>query len=705
MAEDNDFYRDFERKFNRYKSKQIAIYGTGLNAKLIAENVTDYNIVGYISRELPCEFLDGKNVILISDAINLADVIIIAATVQSTKIVYARIQEDIPDSIAVLDMYGNDLKNSKSIELNQYWSVSYELLCNEIDRHEVISFDIFDTLIMRRCIKPENIYSEIDEAFSICRLEKEISLNELVKAATIDEIYEEVGNELKLEENEIFERKTKEYELNKKLICARQKMIDALSYARKKGKQIIFTTDMYYDAQVLRGLLTECDIDSDDIIVSCEYRKSKFDGSLYDVLLDKADGKSLLHIGDNHFVDGTNATKKGIDTFVIRSSYDLLCDSTFALLTDSVKTKADQRYLGYLISNLLNSPFALNKDKGKLRINDERELALIIYPITKLFLNFIINNSKEFDCLIFPSRDGYFLYQLYMEEKRKNNRLPKAMYLYASRMSMSRAAVSNEQNFDVLISKLFTDSTLNCKEYIRNQFAIELPDKYNSSSGRLIDEFGEEGLRVKLKEYLPEVISTQRCKREQYRNYLDGLSINSYERIGMIDIVSYGTQIYCLSELLGKKVTMISLGTTGVPNDFVKEDDVKSVYGNINAFCNGEVYSKSDFSVLHLLLELLYASKEGQFCGFDDYGKAVFAEKTEYNSELLDNFHNQIIKIHENYNMLWDNAGAFSEGFAMECLRILLSKYSVMDEEFKKKFIFLDPYMGELRTTNLVDRL
>ena len=51
MEENNDFYSEFERKFNQYKSKQIAIYGTGLNARLIAENVSDYNIVGYISRE------------------------------------------------------------------------------------------------------------------------------------------------------------------------------------------------------------------------------------------------------------------------------------------------------------------------------------------------------------------------------------------------------------------------------------------------------------------------------------------------------------------------------------------------------------------------------------------------------------------------------------------------------------------------------
>ena len=705
MVENNDFNSDFDRTFNRYKSKRIAIYGTGLNAKLIAENVSDYNIVGYISKELPCNFIEDKNVILIADAVKLVDVIIIAATVQSTKIVYARIQKDIPDSVIVLDMYGNDLKKYKSIESNQYWNKSYAQLCDEIDKHEVISFDIFDTLIMRRCVKPEDIYNEFDEIFSKCRLEKEIELNKKFKAVTIDEIYEAVGNKLKLEEKEICERKEKEYELNKKLLCVRNIMFDALAYARKKGKKIFLTTDMYYEAQALRVLLAECDIDNDDIIISCEYRKSKYDGSLYDILLDKADGKSLLHIGDNDLVDGTKATEKGINTFIIKSSYNLLCDSSFALLSDSVKTKDDQSYLGYLLSNLLNSPFALNKDKGRLRINDEKDLALIIYPITKLFSDYIIANSKEFDCLIFPSRDGYFLYQLYMEEKKKNSQLPSAVYLYASRMSMSRAAVSNERNFDVLISKLFSDSTLNCKEYIKNQFSIELPDEYDCLSGKLVSKFGEKGLKDKLKEYLPEVISSLKNGREQYFNYLDEIGVNHYERIGMIDIVSYGTQIYCLAELLGKRVTMISLGTTGVPNRFVQTDNVKSIYGNVNALCNGEVYSKSDFSALHLLLELLYASKEGQFREFDSNGNALFVEQTEYNSILLENFQRQVNNIHKNYISLWKDSGSFSKEFAMECLRLLLSKYSVMGEELKNKFIFSDPYMGGLRTTNLVDGL
>jgi len=705
MVNNNDFYCDFERKFNKYKSKRIAIYGTGLNARLIAENEFDYNIIGYISKELPCEFIVGKNVILISDAIQLAEVIIIAATVQSTKIVYARIKEEIPDSVVVLDMYGNNLRNNESVELDLYWLKSYEQLCQEIDKHDVISFDIFDTLIMRRVIQPEKIYEELDCDFSKYRLKKEIELNKSLNSATIDEIYEEIGKELHLEERKVFESKEKEYELNKKLICVRERMLDVLFYARKCAKKVIFTTDMYYDTKTLRSLLKACYIDNDEIIISCEHRKAKSDGSLYEVLLNKACGKSLLHIGDNEILDGKNAIKRGIDTFVIRSSYNLLCDSTFTLLSDSVKTKDDQRYLGYLISTLLNNPFALNEGKGKIKIKNEKDLALIIYPITDMFINYIIEHSNEYDCIVFPSRDGYFLYQLYMEEKKKHSELPDAVYLYASRMSMSHAAVSDENNFSVLVSKLFTDSTLNCKEYIKNQFSVDVPDEYDYTSAKLISEYGEKYLKDKLKDYLPEVISSLKADRKQYCNYLDKLGLGKYKNIGMIDIVSYGTQIYCLSEILNKKVTMISLGTTGVPNMFVQNDNVKSVYGNINEFYNGEVYSKSDFSVLHLLLELLYASMDGQFKGFDNDGNAEFVEKTEYNAELLTNFQDQIKSIHKDYISLWENPGACSNKFAMECLRLLLSKYSVMDEELKKKFKFSDPYMGKLKSINLIDKL
>ena len=272
-------------------------------------------------------------------------------------------------------------------------------------------------------------------------------------------------------------------------------------------------------------------------------------------------------------------------------------------------------------------------------------------------------------------------------------------------MSMSRATVCNEESFDVLISKLFSDSTLNCKEYIKNQFSINLPEEYDCPSGKLVSELGEERLKDKLKEYLPEVISLLKDEREQYLNYLDARGVNHYERIGMIDIVSYGTQIYCLSELLGKRVTMISLGTTGVPNRFVQNDNAKSIYGNVNAFCNGEIYSKSEFSVLHLILELMYSSKEGQFRGFNSKGNAVFVEQTEYNSMLLENFQYQFNSIHKDYATLWEKFGTFSKEFAIGCLGLLLSKHSVFDEKLKKKFVFSDPYMGGLRTYNLVDKL
>lgn len=137
----------------------------------------------------------------------------------------------------------------------------------------------------------------------------------------------------------------------------------------------------------------------------------------------------------------------------------------------------------------------------------------------------------------------------------------------------------------------------------------------------------------------------------------------------------------------------------------MQNDNAKSIYGNVNAFCNGEIYSKSEFSVLHLILELMYSSKEGQFRGFNSKGNAVFVEQTEYNSMLLENFQYQFNSIHKDYATLWEKFGTFSKEFAIGCLGLLLSKHSVFDEKLKKKFVFSDPYMGGLRTYNLVDKL
>lgn len=718
MEKQQVYQQDFERIFSIYQKKRIAIYGTGQNARLIAECVSGYEIIGFISKDGTAGMLSEQVILSIDEAINIADIIIIAATVSSTNIIYSRIKEMVPPRIKVLDLYGEVLNGKELYRENAYWRKNINCLYSEVEPYEVISFDVFDTIIMRRVLKPEDIFTIVEskcdegilkERFKKWRMEAEKTCTANNKIPSLDDIYELFGKKYYLEKEIINQLKQWEIEQEKKCIIARDRMVDIYHYLVSCGKKVYFTSDMYLSSDVIQELLKQCGIeDGYELLVSCELYASKQDGSLFRRLKEIARREKILHIGDHQVIDGVMAGKNGIDSFTILSSYDLLASSSCVHVFDCIHTQDDRNYLGYFASVMLNDPFALSKYTGKIFLSSYRDIALIIYPMTIMFLTYIIENAKRYNCIIFPSRDGFFLYQLYnqIRNNKKELGLPEAKYVYASRMALSRAAISNKKSFIVLIDKLFSDQTLNCKEYILNQFEIELSEEFDFSSGKLIEKWGRKGLIKKLSKYYLEITEKLEKHQSVYLKYLSDLGLNKQNSLAMVDIVSYGTQVYCLSQILHQEIDMIALGTTDVPNKYMtNKDQVFSVFGNINKKADGTIYSCSNFSVIHLLLEVLYASTDGQFTGFSENYSPIFQNQTKYNEDLVVGVQREIVNIMEELERIGFYSKNISREFSMGIIQLLFRKYSDIDEELKKQFIFSDPYMGGFKKVNLMDML
>jgi len=710
------FQDEFDRKFHKYKDQRIAVYGTGENARLIAEYITDYKIIGFISKDLDKEYVYGKKLMSIDAAVQKADALIIAATPSSTNIVYARIKDRVPLEVPILDLYGNVMNQRERYKEDPYWNRTFEQLCEEIDKHEVISIDIFDTLIMRRVLRPTDIFGlavkDVDgagkpkvwqetrvRAEKMCRTEK--------KEPFLSDIYEYVNCHFEIDSQKTDFIKEKELELEKCLVLPRHKVIEAYKYALGRHKKVVFTSDMYLTVKEIRELLSICGIDGDvPVLVSSENQTSKKDGGLYEIIRKTYKTGSILHIGDDAEIDGHMAENHNINTFLLRSSYDLLAVSPLADIFDYLETDADRYYLGYYVSEILNDPFALGKTKGLLPFTSARDIALTIYPMTKMYLEFICENAKRYDCILFPSRDGYFPYLLYTAKRRVEDGLPNAKYIYASRMALSRAALTDEESFKVLLSKMISDRRQNCRNYVQNQFGYGLPAEFDFTSGELIQRWGKDELIRRLCSYLPEISKSVQSCRKNYRKYIESAGLENYTSFAVIDVVSYGTQIYCLSEILEKKVDMIALGTTSVPNAYVSDvSSVYSVYGNVNLEKDGAVYSVSELSILHLFLEMLFASEDGQFLEITEKGSPVFLKGSEYDVELIRETQNEIIKIAEHMNQLDLPNDHYSKEFSIALMRGLLGKYSCMGQELREKFVFSDPYADKNVITNLANMI
>jgi len=718
MGSGQTYQQDFDKVFSIYKSKKIAVYGTGQNARLIAEQVSGYEIIGFISRDGTEGALTGRRILSIEEAVEAADIIIIAATASSTNIVYSRIKEIIPSEVKILDLYGVVLNGKETYRENLYWKKNYQKLCREIDKHEVISFDVFDTLIMRMVLKPENIFGMVEskcseevqkKEFKKWRMDAERKCSLRKQAPSFAEIYEFLGRECCLDEKTIDQLEYLEVEQERKCILPRGMMTEAYQYALACGKRVYFTSDMYFSSEQITKLLEHCEIaEGYELLVSCEHHASKRDGSLYRKLIEIAGSGKILHIGDHSMIDGEIAEKNGLDTFIVMSAYDLLASSSFVGIFDFLQTKEDENYLGYFLSRVLNNPFALSEGAGKIHLSSYEDIALAIYPMTMMFINYIVEQAKRYDCIIFPSRDGFFLSQLYsrIKDAKKDWKLPDAKYVYASRMALSRAAINDEESFRVLLDKLFIDQTLNCREYVQCQFDMELPGEYDIPTGELIQKWGKDESIRKLSQYCDEVIEKLEKHKTAYLKYTEDLGLSKYHSIAMVDVVSYGTQVYCLSQILGQEIDMIALGTTDVPNAYVNDpDQVFSVYGNINKNADGAIYSCSNLSVTHLILEMLYASADGQFMGMDENQEPIFNQETKYNPELITGVQKEIMKIMERTECVGFHYEGLSREFALGMIQLLFHQYSDIDNELKEQFVFSDPYKGGYKIVNLVDML
>ena len=199
---------------------------------------------------------------------------------------------------------------------------------SQIDKHDIISFDIFDTLLLRPYVKPTDLFFHLErlenvDGFHNARIEAERQARKThsdLEDITIDEIYDEIADKYK-------PLKQKEMDLERQVLQPNPEMKEVFDYALKQNKKIIIVSDMYLPAKFLSDVLIEKGYDGfEKIYVSCEYRKTKWTGNLYKNVLSeqKIKGKDVLHIGDNVDSDKNRAEKGGISAILYTKKIDKL---------------------------------------------------------------------------------------------------------------------------------------------------------------------------------------------------------------------------------------------------------------------------------------------------------------------------------------------------------------------------------------------
>ncbi|MCR5675387.1 MAG: hypothetical protein K6G16_06740 [Lachnospiraceae bacterium] len=199
----------------------------------------------------------------------------------------------------------------RSLRGTEAKEISTASLCRLIDSFEVISFDIFDTLLCRNVQKPRDVFRSVQEeqhatGFYDARIRAEQRARRMhpkQEDVTFRQIYQELPEQYRgLEQAEL--------DAEKAAVYANAAMAPVYQHALQAGKRVILCSDMYLTRDFLEKLLQNSGFGGyEKLYLSSELMKTKGTGHLFHHVVQDTETapEKILHIGDHLESDGTAA--------------------------------------------------------------------------------------------------------------------------------------------------------------------------------------------------------------------------------------------------------------------------------------------------------------------------------------------------------------------------------------------------------------
>ena len=626
------------------KEETIALYGTGINTEEILKVVKGYNIVAILDAKKEGEFFKGLPIISVSEAIQKAvKKIVIVARAEVIPIIYKRISVVEEYGIEVVDIQNKKIncKDSKEYKKNFYWEKTELDLKEQIKSHDVITFDIFDTLILRKIIKPEEIFDIVElkikntnfkSNFSYMRKKAASVAYKEKKYPTYEDIYKYMKKVFGLSDEYIEYVSNEEFKTELSFFSCRNVMSDMIKYAKSIGKKVFLLSDMYLSKKQIIDIMKYLDISGyDDVFVSCEVKKRKWpEGDIYNWLKNKVGNEyKYLHIGDSEGADIKKANENGIDAFYIMSWYEMMVNSSLSKLLVNVKTTSDSIVIGMIGNKLLNNPFALSKELGEFTLKNNKDYGYLGFgSLVVGMIAWILREAKKYKNphIWFLARDGYIFQKVYdILLTKYDGNLPKANYVMSSRRStiVSSNISSDDLKYNL---KLVPDSMTN-SEMLKKRFGILVDNS---------DEIDSKSRECVIEEYKELIYSISKSERVMYLEYLKNF-FEEDETIIVYDAVSSGTIAYGLEKILNRKIKLFCLiGRQVTEYSVLDELNVSCYVGKDFKFIN-EFYISKRIDILESIL----TSKEPSFICINESGEIIYGE-----NEMSQDNYNELEKVH-----------------------------------------------------------
>lgn len=422
-----------------------------------------------------------------------------------------------------------------------------------IDRHQIITFDIFDTLLIRRVSEPHDVFKLMEynlglNDFATKRIQAEQSARHNTKKeeVTLLDIYNQDRTLTK-------DLMRKELETEATVLCVNPPIKSIFNYCLHTNRRIFIISDMYLPKSFIESILKrEGYSDWEGLFISCEEGKTKGSGNLFRKIISDRylPAESILHIGDNPWSDAFKPVECNINCFLYEQPFKSYLNHDFRF---STQFQEDTSLASHLMLGLIVSKFHSLQPSGRLikniteyknnnqldsktsypsLQNDEDYWFKFGYsfagPMVAGFTSWIAQRAHKhrIDKVLFVGRDGYVLTKLF---QKYYPTIP-CEYIFAPRYVRAVCAAK-----DALISDIsrftVTDLVTLVDAFITRDW---LPQTWQAP---VIENDKER--RTFLREKIYKIQERIETVINEYRNYLDNLNLKDTDNnIAVVDSCS-----------------------------------------------------------------------------------------------------------------------------------------------------------------------
>lgn len=312
-----------------------------------------------------------------------------------------------------------------------------------------ISFDIFDTLVVRNVERPEDVFKILESDYKTLNSQKidfvsyrinaeKITRNKSNKEdITLDDIYAEINFLTEKEQNYL---KNKEIEVEEKLIVKNKDIAYIFEWCKQNNKRIFITSDMYLPKNFIEKLLKKFEYsDYEKLYLSGDVGLTKHSGNLFKKILEEnnINQAEMLHIGDAVKGDFLVPRRLGINTILLKKKQ---VNSYIQLNYDDLN---DEEKLSYsiVVSFIKNNIQNYSDEYSKFGYT-------VLGPILFGYLKWLRRELKEANInkIFFLAREGQLLNRgfeiLFPNENIQHN------FIYVSRRATAVPRLYKGKKFD-----------------------------------------------------------------------------------------------------------------------------------------------------------------------------------------------------------------------------------------------------------------